>query len=96
MQLKSVGVIYLLLSQPPSPTRMTINVFLFHSLQKNEFLSAFACDIIFQIALVIAVLSVWIENSDRLVERVSYEICKHAAETDCVDKNKITFGYNKC
>lgn len=94
MQLKSAGVIYLLLSQPPSPTRMTINVFLFHGLQKNEFLSALACDIIFQIALVIAVLSVWIENSDRLVE--SYEICKHAAKPDCVDKNKITFGYNKC
>lgn len=96
MQLKSVGVIYLLLSQPPSPTRMTVNVFLLHSLQKNEFLSAFTCDTIFQIAPVIAVLNVWIENSNCLVERESYEICKHAAKRDYVDKNKITFGYNKC
>lgn len=75
---------------------MTISVFLFYSLQKNEFLSVLACDIIFQIALVIAVLSVWIENSNCLVEIEPYEICKHAAKTDYVDKNKIAFGYNKC
>lgn len=34
VQLKSVGVIYHLLSQPTSPTGMKINIFLFYSLQK--------------------------------------------------------------
>lgn len=68
MQVKSVGVIYLLLSQPLSSTRVIINVFCFHNVQKNE-LSALACDTIFQIALVIAVLSVWIENKNNVVEK---------------------------
>lgn len=59
-------------------------------------MSALAGDIIFQIAIVIEVLSVWIENWNCLVERESYEICKHAARADYGDKNKITFGCNKC
>lgn len=38
-------------------------------------MSALASDIIFQIAIEIEVLSVWIENWNCLVERESYEIC---------------------